>query len=129
MHIGCGNRPDYETKRKTYEDSDDGCIIESSNDKDISESTTLCKTCKSNPTPENVEEELITNTECNIDRDPRFVNGKVRAYGIIHTMYNCGIVIDFLEINLSEQVYITLSHWTNMLRKINDLTTILTIFI
>ena len=81
----------------------------------------LCKACKSNHTIENAPEEIITNNECNIDRNPRFVNGKVRSYGIIYTMFNCGIVVDFLEINLSEQVYVTLLHWTNMLRKIDDL--------
>ncbi len=129
MQIGCGNRPNYETKRKTNEDFEDESIDDLQNDNGISEPSTLCKTCKSNPTPENLEEELITNTECNINRNPRFVNGKARSYGVIYTMYNCGIVIDFLEINLSEQVYVTLLHWTNMLRKINDLTTIPKIFI
>jgi hypothetical protein len=72
---------------------------------------------------------MIINNECNINRNPRFVNGKVRSYGVIYTMYNCGILIDFLEINLSEQVYITLLHWFNMLKKINHSTKIPPTFI
>ena len=65
-----------------------------------------------------VEEEIITNNDCNINRNPRFINGKTRSYGIIYTMLNCGIIVDFLEINLSEQVFITLFHWINMLKKL-----------
>ncbi len=103
--------------------------MNSTTTKDAFETNRFCKTCKLNPTLEDVEEESIINTECNINRNPRFVNGKARSYGLIYTMYNCGIVVDFLEINLSEQVYITLLHWTDMLRKINDLTTIPRIFI
>ncbi|CAF1380807.1 unnamed protein product, partial [Didymodactylos carnosus] len=99
------------------------------NSKELCEEVTLCKTCKLNPKPTAVEEEITTNNECNIDRNPRFVNGKVRSYGVIYTMYNCGIVVDFLEINLSEQVYITLLHWTNILRKVNDLSRIPQVFI
>ena len=95
----------------------------------LPETNGFCGACKLNPPSADVEEEVIMNNECNIDRNPRFVNGKVRSYGVIFTMYNCGTVVDFLEINLSEQVYITLLHWTNMLRKINDVTTIPKIFI
>jgi hypothetical protein len=132
VQVGCGNRPEYEAKRKTSEDDEDDedeSIIKSTISKDAHATAALCKACKLNPAPEDIAEELITNNECNIDRNPRFVNGKVRSYGIIYTMYNCGIVVDFLEINLSEQVYITLLHWTNMLKKINDLSTIPKVFI
>ncbi|CAM2728125.1 unnamed protein product [Rotaria socialis] len=129
VQVGCGNRPDYDVKRKKDETDNDESILLPTNSKDMNIRTALCRACKSNPTPEYIEEEFITNSECNIDRNPRFVNGKVRSYGVIYTMYNCGIVVDFLEINLSEQVYVTLLHWMNMLRKIKDLSAIPRIFI
>ena len=125
MQVGCNNRPDYETKRKNDENES---ITKFTNNEGSYYSTAFCKTCKSNSKSVDFEEEIVTNTECNINRNPRFVNEKFRSYGVIYTMHNCGIVVDFLEI-LSEQVYITLLHWTNMLRKINDLTTILKVFI
>jgi hypothetical protein len=129
VQVGCGNRPNYQLKRKTNEAYEDESETESTGITDADNTPMLCETCKVNPTPENIDEELISNTECNINRNPRFVNGKVRSYGVIYTMYNCGIVVDFLEINLSEQVYITLLHWINMLKKINDLTIIPTVLI
>jgi hypothetical protein len=129
VQIGCGNRPDYGTKRKTNEDREDESVLESTASQDVPRTNKLCKTCKLNSALDNIEEESITNTECNINRNPRFVNVKARSYGLIYTMYNCGIIVDFLEINLSEQVYITLLHWINMLRKINNLNTIPKIFI
>ena len=76
-----------------------------------------------------VEEEIITNNDCNINRNPRFINGKTQSYGIIYTMLNCGIIVDFLEINLSEQVFITLFHWINMLKKIDNLSGIPNVFV
>ncbi|UJR12921.1 hypothetical protein I4U23_017095 [Adineta vaga] len=112
IQVGYGNRPDYGTKRKNMEDCGDECSSSSAN-----------------PAVHKVEKELIINTECNINRNPRFVNGKVRSYGLIYTMYNCGIVVDCLEINLSEQVYITLLHWINMLKKFEDLTKIPSVFV
>ena len=129
MQVGCGNRPDYERKRKTNEDEADETIVLTENIKDLSLTANLCRVCKSDPVDENIEEEVIVNTECNIDRNPRFVNGKAKSYGVIYTMYNCGIILDFLEINLSEQVYVTLLHWTNMLRKIQDLLSLPKVFI
>ena len=120
MQVGCGNRPDYQEKRKIVDDEDDESLSESATTDHAHSRGALCRACKSKDSIENAPEEIITNNEYNIDRNPRFVNGKVRSYGIIYTMYNWGVVVDFLEINLSEQVYVTLLHWTNMLRKIDD---------
>lgn len=64
-----------------------------------------------------------------MNRNARFINGKVRSYGLIYTIYNCGIVVDYLEINLSEQVHITLLHWMNMLRKIDEWSVIPNVFV
>lgn len=129
VQVGCGNRPENETKRKRDTDLEDESIVKFDINGIISSTNGFCKTCKYNSSSVDIEEEVIMNTECNIDRNPRFVNGKVRSYGVIYTMYNCGTVIDFLEINLSEQVYITLLHWTSMLRKINDVEKVPKVFI
>ena len=129
IQVGCGNRPDYEGKQKANEDEADESVVLSENIKDLNLTMTLCRVCKSNTVPENIEEEIVVNTECNIDRNPRFVNWKAKSYAVIYTMYNCGNIVDFLEINLSEQVYVTLLHWTNMLHKIQDLSSVPKVFI
>ena len=129
MQVGCGNRPDYGTKRKTKEDREREYTTNATTDADIVDLALFCKSCKGKSVAENFQQEVIINTECNINRNPRFVNGKIKSYGVIYTMYNCGIIVDFLEINLSEQVFITLLHWTNMLRKIDDFKIIPRVFI
>ena len=120
MRVGCGNRPQYVGANKVNEDQQKSITTESRliNNKSINKPVGFCRTCKLNPMAEIVEEEIITNNDCNINRNPRFINGKTRSYGIIYTMLNCGIIVDFLEINLSEQVFITLFHWINMLKKL-----------
>ena len=129
--MGCGNRPDYHEKRKTSEHHHEYLVDESATDDTQNDHITsaLCTSCKVNYTNANVPQETFFNNECNVNRNPRFINGKVRSYGLIYTIYNCGIVVDYLEINLSEQVHITLLHWMNMLRKIHQLSVIPKIFI
>ena len=104
-------------------------VVLSQNVTDLSLTSGLCRTCKTIPVEEDRDEDIVVNNECNVDRNPRFVNGRAKSYGVMYTMYNCGIVVDFLEINFSEQVYITLLHWTNMLRKIQDLSILSRVFI
>ena len=129
VQTGCGNRPDYHEKRNTNEDDQEPPTNQAANSDSENIRSALCRVCKVNGITESAPEEIISNTECNINRNPRFVNGKVRSYGVIYTTYNCDIFVDFLEINLSEQVYITLLHWTEMLRKINDFAAIPKVFI
>ena len=129
IQVGCGNRPDYESKRKLRDEGTGEDVPQSSTKFNYNNPSVFCKVCKQKPPDESVPDEVIATTECNINRNPRFVNGKVRSYGLIYTMYNCGIIVDFLEINLSEQVFITLLHWTDMLRRISCLENIPRIFI
>lgn len=131
MQVGCGNRPDHHEKRKIKEDFHESASNESAiSDVSSNHATSaLCKKCRINANIETANEESFFNSECNVNRNPRFINGKVRSYGIIYTIYNCGIIVDYLEINLSEQVHITLLHWMNMLKKIDQLSTIPTVFV
>ena len=78
IQVECGNRPDYKQKRKTKEDEVDEFVVLSEN-----LTTILYRVYKSNYAAENIEKEVIVNTECNIDQNPRFVNGKAKSYGII----------------------------------------------
>ena len=86
MQVGCGNRPENEAKRKRNTDSEDDPSVEPRIGGNLSDTNGFCRTCKLNPPSADVEEEVITNNECNIDRNPRFVNGKVRSYGVIYTI-------------------------------------------
>ena len=83
--------------RKPRTNKADKSVILSENMKNLSVTRTLCRVCKSNPVAKNVEEEVIVNTQCNIDRYPRFVNEKAKSYRVIYAMCNCGIIVDFLE--------------------------------
>ena len=131
MQIGCGNRPDYHEKRKKSEnhreDTDDESIFIDDENENVR--SALCALCRVSRSSDNSPLEVFFNNECNVSRGARFVNGKVRSYGLIFTSYNCGIVVDYLEINLSVQVQITLLHWMSMLRKINKLSTLPKVFI
>ena len=114
-----------------YSASESSCeaVVLSQNVTDLSLTSDLCRTCKTIPVEEHIDEEIVINNECNANRNPRFVNGRAKSYGVIYTMYNCDIVVDFLGINFSEQVFITLLHWTNMLRKIHDISILPRVFI
>ena len=80
IQVEYANRLDYEGQRKTKEDKAHESVGLSENMKNL---TILCRICKFNPEAENIEEEVIVNTEGNIDRNQRFVNGKAESYGII----------------------------------------------
>ena len=80
IQVECDNRPDYDEKRKIKEDES---VVLSENMKNLSLTTIFCRVCKFNSVAENTEEEIIVNIECNIDRNLRFVNGKVKSYGIL----------------------------------------------
>ena len=83
IQVECGNRSNYEEKWKIKKDEADESVVLSENTKNWRLTTILCRVCKSKSVAENIEEEVIVNTECNIDRNPRFANGKVKFYGII----------------------------------------------
>ena len=65
------------------EDEADESIVLSENMKNLSLTTILCRVHKSNPVAQNIEEEVIVNIECNIDRNPRFVKRKGKSYCVI----------------------------------------------
>ena len=117
--MGCDNRPEYVGTNYVNVGQQKSITAESRpiHNKNINETVDLYRTFKLNPMIEIVEEENINN-DCNINRNPRFVNGKTRSYGIIHIVLNCGITVDFLEINLSKQVFITLFYWIDILKKL-----------
>lgn len=128
--MGCGNRPSYE-KRKSEKENDeeqmDEVLVEETDGNNVR--SFLCTSCGLHNTTEDVLEETFLTNECNVSRNARFLNGKIRSYGVIYTMYNCGIIVDYMEINLSEQVQVTLLHWTSMLRKVDNLALLPKIFV
>ena len=58
-------------------------IVLFENMKDLCLITTLCRAYKSNSVDEKIEEKVIVHTKCNLDWNPRFVNGKVNSYGVM----------------------------------------------
>ena len=83
IQVKCGNRLDYEGKRKTKQHEVHESVILSERMKNLSLTKVLSGVCRSNPVAENIEEAVIVNTKCNIDRNPRFVNRKTKSYDII----------------------------------------------
>ena len=53
MQVECGNRSDYEGKRKTKKDEADESVGSSENVKNLSLTTILCRARKFNPVAEN----------------------------------------------------------------------------
>ncbi|CAF1413325.1 unnamed protein product, partial [Adineta steineri] len=72
VQVGCGNRPEYEAKHKRKQDNQCKSITTSTNGSNDDTTDALCRSCKLNPISHDVEEEIITNNECNINRNPRF---------------------------------------------------------
>ncbi|CAF0948293.1 unnamed protein product [Didymodactylos carnosus] len=122
IQLGCANRPAAKPRQRTNPKNVYG-------ERSQGEPPT-CQECRDiGVTSSRNDGEYIQDFICNVDRLPRMRNGSTTSYGVIFTALNCGIVVDFMPINLSEQVFVILHHWLTMLKTIDDIRRLPSIFI
>ncbi|CAF1435613.1 unnamed protein product [Didymodactylos carnosus] len=102
IQLGCANRPAAKPRQRTNTNDVYG-------ERSQGEPPT-CQECRDiGITSSRNDGEYIQDFTCNVDRLPRMRNGSTTSYGVIFTALNCGIVVDFMPINLSEQMSSSMS--------------------
>ncbi|CAF1206901.1 unnamed protein product, partial [Didymodactylos carnosus] len=70
------------------------------------------------------EERDYTSEDCTVERDTPGYSSRSTSYGIILTMFNCGIIIGFDELFLSEGPLRVLYHLFELLKRWSPLVSI-----